>query len=101
MAELDLDWGVATPEGYDDVNGEALHVFNVNLIGDVNKNRILKFVCARIKHFNRHLPPGSSQRLTFDLRGQAISARRLTEFRETIVKESAEHGIKVAVEFLD
>ena len=54
MKELDLDWGTATPEGYDDANREALHVLNVNFIGEANRNRVVKFACARVLHFHRH-----------------------------------------------
>jgi len=70
MERRDLDWGIATPEGYNEANREALHVLNVNLIGDVNRSRVLKFACARVLHFDRHLPKGSSQRITFDIRGR-------------------------------
>jgi hypothetical protein len=100
MNELDLVWGVATPEGYDDATREALHVLNVNLIGDINRNRVLKFTCARVLHFDRHLPKGSSQRIRFDLRGQMISNKNLELVRQTIVQESAKQGITVVVEFL-
>lgn len=100
MREIDLDWGVVTPEAYDDVNRVALHVLNVNLIGDINRNRVIKFTCARVLHFAKHLPNGSSQRIRFDLRGQLIGNRNLEHVRQTIVQESANRGIVVTVEFL-
>lgn len=100
MEKLDLDWGIATPEGFDDANKEALHVLNVNFIGEANRHRVLKFVCARVLHFHRHLPKGSSQRVRFDLRGQLVSNKNLELARQTIVREAAKHGIQVAVEFL-
>jgi len=96
----DLDCGIATPEGYDEAKREALHVLNVNLIGDVNRNRVLKFACARVLHFHKHLPQGSSQRILFDLRGQRVSDKNLKLVRETIKQESVEHGIHVTIEFL-
>jgi len=96
----DLDCGVATPEGYDDGSREALHVLNVNVIGDSSRNRVVKFVCARVLHFSRHLPSGSSQRIRFDLRGQMVSSTRLDQIRRTIVEESSKRGIQVVVEFL-
>ena len=100
MEEVDLDWGLATPEAYDDVNREALHILNVNFIGQVNRNRVTKFTCARILHFHKHLPKGSSQRVMFDLRGQLVSNKNLELARKTIAQEAAKHGIKVSVEFL-
>lgn len=100
MEELDLDWGTATPEAYDDVNKEAVHVLNVHFIGEVSRNRVLKFACARVLHFHKHLPKGSSQRVRFDLRGQRVSSKNLELARQTIVQEAAKHGIAVSVEFL-
>ena len=100
MEELDLDWGIATPEAYDDVNKEALHVLNVRFTGEVNRNRAVKFACARVLHFHKHLPKGSSQRVRFDLRGQLVSNKNLELARQTIVEEAAKHGIQVSVEFL-
>src|SRR5258708_28809302 len=93
----DFDWGRATPEAYNDVNREALHVLNVNLVGDSNRRRALKFVCARILHFAKQLPRGSSQRIRFDLRGQMIGNSRLDQMRRVIVEESSRRGIEVAV----
>lgn len=100
MKELNLDWGIATPEGYDDANREALHVLNVNFIGEANRNRVVKFACARVLHFHRHLPKGSSQRVRFDLRGQLVSNKNLELARQAIMQEAAEHGIQVSVEFV-
>ncbi|MCO8125243.1 hypothetical protein NHH03_26130 [Stieleria sp. TO1_6] len=100
MEELDLDWGIVTPEAYDDVKKEALHVLNVHFIGEVNRNRVVKFACARVLHFHKHLPKGSSQKVRFDLRGQLVSNKNLELARQTIVEEAAKHGIQVSVEFL-
>lgn len=100
MEELNLDWGVATPEAYDDIRKEALHVLNVHFIGEVNRNRVVKFTCARVLHFHEHLPKGSSQRVRFDLRGQLVSGKNLELARQTIVQEAAKFGIQVSVEFL-
>lgn len=100
MDQSELDWGPATPEIYDQQNREALHVLNVNFIGEANRNRVAKFACARIRHFQNHLPEGSSQRVRFDLRGQLISNKNLEIIRQVIVQESAKLGIRVSVEFL-
>ncbi len=95
-----LDWGPATPEMYDGTNRVACHVINANLVGDENTNRVLKFVCARILHFDSHLPDGSSQHVRFDLRGQMIGNKKLDSVRKAVVDESRGRGIQVAVDFL-
>ena len=100
MEELDLDWGIATPEGYDEENREALHVLNVNFIGEANRNRVVKFACARVLYFDRHLPKGSSQRVRFDLRGQLVSNKNLELARQSIMQVASKHGVRVSVEFL-
>lgn len=100
MGEFDLDWGIATPEAYDDVKKEALHVLNVCFIGEANRNRVMKFACARVLHFHKHLPQGCSQRVRFDLRGQRVSRKYLEVARHTIVTEAAKHAVQVSVEFL-
>ncbi len=98
--ELDLEWGVVTPKAYDKANKEALHVLNVNFIGEANRNRVVRFVCARVLHFNKHLPQDSSQRVRFDLRGQLIGNKNLKAARQAIVAAGAKTGIEVSVEFL-
>ena len=100
MQKADLDWGVVTPEAYDDVTKEALHVLNVLFVGEMNRTRAIKFTSARVLHFHRHLPQGSSQRVRFDLRGQLISNKNLEMARQTIVEQAQQKGIPVSVEFL-
>lgn len=96
----ELTWGSATPEFYDPVAGEALHVLNVYFIGEPNRNRVLMFACARIRHFCKQLPPGTSQRIRFDLRGQRASNRVLAHARQTIADNAMRLGIPVSVEFI-
>lgn len=100
MKRLNSEWGNITPEGYDDAIREALHVLNVNFIGEANRNRVVKFTCARVVHFHKHLPEGSSQRVRFDLRGQAVTSKNLDLARQSILQEASKHGIRVFVEFL-
>jgi hypothetical protein len=100
MKKLDFDCGHATPEAYDDIKKEALHVLNVHFIGDDNRNRVVKFAIARVKFFHRHLPKGSSQRVRFDLRGQLISNKNIEFARQAIEQDAMKHGIQISVEFL-
>lgn len=94
----DLDCGIATPEGYDEAKNEALHILNVNLIGEEKVARVLEFMCARVQHFARHLPTGSTQRVIFDVRGQRPNPERMKNLRQTIINRSAENGISVTIE---
>jgi hypothetical protein len=100
MDERDLDWGAVTPEAYDDATQEALHILNVHFIGQVSRDRVVKFTCARVLHFHKHLPAGSSHRVRFDLRGQLISHKNLESARQAIVSTANEAGIRASVEFL-
>ena len=98
--ELPLDSGTITPDSYDDANQCAWHVFNVNFVGDENRSRVLKFVLARVRHFQKHLPSGSTQAVRFDLRGQAVSDRHLFDARTSLVQDAAIQGIQLSVDFL-
>ncbi len=100
MVKFDLDCGSATPEAYDDVSKEALHILNVYFIDDVNRNRVVNFACARVLHFHKHLPKGSSQRVIFDLRGQPVGNNNLESARMAIEQEAVKYGIRISVEFL-
>ncbi len=95
-----VEFGPASPEGYDDVTNEALHVLNVSLRDTVEISRVLRFACARVVHFHRNLPSGSSQKVVFDLRGQLVSNAAREAIRTGLVGESARQGIRVTVEFL-
>ena len=95
-----LEWGPATPEGYDDVRNEALHVLNVSFRDTMEMGRVVRFTCARVVHFHGHLPSGSSQRVVFDLRGQLVSNSARVAVHTRLVGESARRGIRVTVEFL-
>jgi len=96
----ELDWGPTTVEFYDEANKDALHVFNVHLIGPESKARVLKFVCARVRHVTRHLPVDTSQRITIDIRGQAPNDQAIELLRTSILEELARHGIAVTINFL-
>jgi hypothetical protein len=94
------NWGMATPEAYSSVRRNALHVLNVNFAGEENRTRVIRFVCARIIHFNRHLPKGTKQTVRFDFVGQFVSDKSLMIARQIIEEESRRNGISVSVEFL-
>lgn len=100
MERENIDCGTATPEAYDDVSMEALHVLNVHFIGSTNVKRVIRFTCARVLHFRRHLPAGASQRIRFDVRGQRINSKDLESSRQAIMHEASKNGILVSVEFL-
>jgi hypothetical protein len=100
MEGPDLDWGTVTPEGYDGAKREALHVLNVNLIGEENRSRVVKFVVARVSHFGKHLPEGSSQRVILDLRGQGIGNKTLDLVRQAIQHKAEKRRVTASIEFL-
>jgi hypothetical protein len=100
MTLEDLDWGAVTPEFYCAETREALHVINAKCIGKPRRDRVCRFVVARLVHYAKHLPEGCSQRVRFDLRGQLIGDASLAEMRESITAEVADRGISVSVEFL-
>lgn len=72
MDAFKLDWGTITPEFYNREKNSAVHIFNHNLSGVENINRVIKFALGRIKWYSNNLPPGCSHEVVFDDRGQDI-----------------------------
>ncbi|GEM_PF-2837107 len=72
MEAFELDWGTITPEFYNREKNAAVHIFNHNLSGEENINRAIKFALGRIKWYSKYLPPGCSNEVVFDDRGQDI-----------------------------
>jgi len=97
---LDFDCGVATPEFFDAEKNSAMHVLNVKIVGEANRDRVLKFVCRRIRHFQRHLPKNCHQHLRFDFRGQLVSEKTLAMIKSNIENESIKRGVSSTVDFL-
>ncbi len=83
-----LDWGVATPEGYNKELNQLLHVFNFDMSSHENVRRCTIFVIGRIRWFSIHAPLGASHKLVFDLRGQAMTLLdRATKMKEEIMQD--------------
>jgi len=100
MEENHYLWGTATPEAYSPAKRHAIHVLNVNFMGEENRYRVVKFVCARVLHFDRQLPKGTKQTVRFDFVGQFVSDRNLATTGQIIEEEGRSNGINVSVEFL-
>jgi hypothetical protein len=71
-----LDWGVITPDFYAAGDNRAIHVVNHAL--EVDDTRTVRFLRARARVFDRHLPasPPPTQECTIDIRGQHVPASR-------------------------
>lgn len=67
-----LDWGPITPDVYSESQRLAVHVVNHRLDSEENVARTIRFVRARVRHHAPHLPPGTSQLVHYDDRGQSI-----------------------------
>jgi hypothetical protein len=67
-----LDWGPITPDFYNREQNHAIHVVNHLLEAD-NIARTLRFLRARVRNFNRHLPDGAQHTAFFEDRGQVVT----------------------------
>jgi hypothetical protein len=73
MDPLTLDWGAVTPD-LSNVNEKiAVHVANHRLGNADDVRRTIRFLCARVRWFQRNLPAGWTQRVFIDDRGQTVS----------------------------
>ena len=68
-----LHWGQITPEFYSDAHKMALHVYCHNLESEENVGKTLRFVKARLRWFEEHLPVGTKQAVRFDDSGMNVS----------------------------
>jgi hypothetical protein len=69
-----LDWGAITPDVFVEAQKLAVHVVNHNFESDENVERTVRFLRARIRHHAPHLPPGASQLVHYDDRGQSLTS---------------------------
>lgn len=79
-----LDWGVVTPEFYNNEDNIAVHVFNHLLEGKENLVNSNSFIIARLNWYARHLPAGCIQIIKIDDRGQNID-RSTRNFIKTLL----------------
>jgi hypothetical protein len=68
-----LDWGPVTPDIYVEARKLAVHAVNHDFESDENVERTVRFLRARVRHHSPHLPPGTSQLIHYDDRGQSLS----------------------------
>jgi hypothetical protein len=66
------DWGNVTPEGFNERNNEALHVFNFDISKRENIENAILFTLGKIVRSAEHLPKNCKQIITFDVRGQEL-----------------------------
>lgn len=99
---FELDWGEVTPEAFDDVNNQALHVLNSFLRSPESRDLCLVYLVGRVVWFSKHLPPNCSHRIRFDTRGQSISVNTLNKWREAALSKIRERlpAVRVEIEFL-
>ena len=96
---FNLDWGAATPEGYSQELREALHVFNFDLSTEAKLKRAIRFTIGRILWFDKHLPPGSHQKLLFDVRGQNIDLSEIGIIEEKLSAMLSSYNIEYSTQF--
>ncbi len=68
-----LDWGNITPEGFNEKQQEALHVFNFDISSVDKISMCTIFIAGKIFWTSKHIPNGVSQKIVIDLRGQTIT----------------------------
>lgn len=67
-----MDWGNVTPEGFNEKENEALHVFNFDLSKKENIDNAILFTLGKMLRSKEDLPEDCKQTFTFDVRGQKI-----------------------------
>ena len=81
---MSLDWGPATIEVSRSADQVGVHAFNHELGTTGGRGRALRFARARLEWFRRQLPPGTSQEVVFDDRGQEVDDQARAEVRAAL-----------------
>jgi hypothetical protein len=101
-APYDLDWGIATPDGFSVKDQQLLLVFNVDISSLVNIERSITFIIGRVLWFNLQAI-GTAQKVVFDLRGQPLTLlSRARKMRNDILQNLLQlnSSINIIVEIL-
>lgn len=67
-----LDWGNITPDGYNELLQEIVHVFNFDISSKDKIERCIIFSVGKIIWSDMHIPKYTQQKIVFDLRGQPL-----------------------------
>jgi len=99
----DLDWGIATPDGFSEKDQQLLFIFNVDVSSTANIERTLVFVVGKVLWFNKQVPMGTEYKVVFDLRGQPLTLLgRARKMKSDILEKVAKLNkvINVSIEIL-
>jgi hypothetical protein len=99
----DLDWGIATSDGFSEKDQQLLFVFNVDISSVANIERTIVFVVGRVLWFNMHVPTGTEYKVVFDLRGQPLTLLgRARKMKSDILEKVAKLNkvVNVIIEIL-
>ena len=79
---MGMEWGAATAEFASEEKNQATHILVHDLTSADKAERSMRFALARVRWFSAKMPPGGTQEVWFDDRGQTVPAG----VRETIRK---------------
>jgi hypothetical protein len=69
---FDMDWGSASPDGYNEAEKVAFCVFNFDISSVEKIDRCIIFCVGKVLWLNKHLPRETTQKVVFDIRGQPL-----------------------------
>ena len=89
MDPIALDWGPATAEFASEEKNSATHILQHDLTSPEKAERSARFALARVRWFAAKMPPGATQEVWFDDRGQAVPAGAREAIRDRLTPHVA------------
>lgn len=92
-----------TPEGYDNVKNEIIHVFNFDISSTDKIEKCIIYVVGKVLWANKIIPKEVSQKIVFDLRGQPlVFIDRAKKMKQNIVEKvsAMQRGVHLNIEIL-
>ena len=69
-------------------SGTSIEVKNYNVETPQGRNNLIRNISRQAKERQQHLPPGTTQRIKLDVRGQNITRKELNDLLDRIMKSS-------------
>jgi hypothetical protein len=80
--------GSTRPDNYSESLRMSVDVKNYEIVTREGRAKLVKDIVQQMAKRARHLPKGSRQGVVIDVRGQGVSASKLTELRARIVRDA-------------
>jgi hypothetical protein len=69
----EMDWGIISPDGFNQKEKEALFIFNFDITRELSRDYNSRFILGKLYWSSVQMPSDISLKIIFDLRGQPLT----------------------------